>query len=68
MTHKFYSPHLRAGGRLPHSWVEAREGRVSTLDLVSRGSTHASGVSRGTHRVVSCRRGTFDVGRSARPR
>jgi 2-polyprenyl-6-methoxyphenol hydroxylase-like FAD-dependent oxidoreductase len=33
---QFYSPHLRAGGRLPHSWVEARDGRVSTLDLVSR--------------------------------
>jgi 2-polyprenyl-6-methoxyphenol hydroxylase-like FAD-dependent oxidoreductase len=33
---QFYSPRVRAGGRLPHSWVEARNGRVSTLDLVSR--------------------------------
>jgi 2-polyprenyl-6-methoxyphenol hydroxylase-like FAD-dependent oxidoreductase len=33
---QFYSPRARAGGRLPHSWVEARDGRVSTLDLVSR--------------------------------
>jgi len=33
---QFYSPRVRAGGRLPHSWVEARDGRVSTLDLVSR--------------------------------
>jgi len=33
---QFYSPQVRAGGRLPHSWVEARDGRVSTLDLVSR--------------------------------
>ena len=32
---QFYSPHVRAGGRLPHSWVEARDGRMSTLDLVS---------------------------------
>jgi 2-polyprenyl-6-methoxyphenol hydroxylase-like FAD-dependent oxidoreductase len=33
---QFYSPQVRAGGRLPHNWVEARKGRVSTLDLVSR--------------------------------
>jgi 2-polyprenyl-6-methoxyphenol hydroxylase-like FAD-dependent oxidoreductase len=33
---QFYSPCARAGGRLPHSWVEARDRRVSTLDLVSR--------------------------------
>lgn len=33
---QFYSPSVRAGGRLPHSWVECRDGRVSTLDLVSR--------------------------------
>jgi len=34
---QFYSPRARAGGRLPHSWVRTRDGRVSTLDLVSRG-------------------------------
>ncbi len=33
---QFYSPCVRAGGRLPHSWVEARDRRVSTLDLISR--------------------------------
>ncbi|GAB2999480.1 FAD-dependent monooxygenase [Mycobacterium bourgelatii] len=33
---QFRSPRMRAGGRLPHSWVEGRDGRVSTLDLVSR--------------------------------
>ncbi len=33
---QFYSPHARAGGRLPHGWVHAGDQRVSTLDLVSR--------------------------------
>jgi 2-polyprenyl-6-methoxyphenol hydroxylase-like FAD-dependent oxidoreductase len=33
---QFYSPRVRAGGRLPHCWVESCDGRVSTLDLVSR--------------------------------
>ena len=32
---EFYMPCVRAGGRLPHSWVEVGR-RVSTLDLVSR--------------------------------
>ena len=32
---QFYTPCVRAGGRLPHSWVEVGL-RVSTLDLVSR--------------------------------
>ena len=33
---EFYIPSVRAGGRLPHSWLEDRDRRVSTLDLVSR--------------------------------
>ncbi len=33
---QFYTPGVRAGGRLPHSWVGARDGRVSTLDLIGR--------------------------------
>jgi FAD binding domain len=33
---QFYTPCARAGGRLPHAWVEDRDRRVSTLDLVSR--------------------------------
>jgi 2-polyprenyl-6-methoxyphenol hydroxylase-like FAD-dependent oxidoreductase len=33
---EFYTPCVRAGGRLPHSWIEDRGRRVSTLDLVSR--------------------------------
>lgn len=33
---QFYIPCVRAGGRLPHSWVADRGRRVSTLDLVSR--------------------------------
>ncbi|MBS1693888.1 MAG: FAD-dependent monooxygenase [Actinobacteria bacterium] len=32
---EFYTPLVRAGGRLPHSWVEQRGRRVSTLDLLS---------------------------------
>jgi 2-polyprenyl-6-methoxyphenol hydroxylase-like FAD-dependent oxidoreductase len=33
---QFYTPLVRAGGRLPHSWVEDGDRRLSTLDLVSR--------------------------------
>ncbi|MEE6179352.1 FAD-dependent monooxygenase [Mycobacterium sp. 050134] len=33
---EFYTPHVRAGGRLPHAWVKDRGRRVSTLDLVER--------------------------------
>jgi 2,4-dichlorophenol 6-monooxygenase len=33
---QFYTPCVRAGGRLPHSWVQDHGRRVSTLDLVSR--------------------------------
>ncbi|MGV9713756.1 FAD-dependent monooxygenase [Gordonia sp. NPDC003424] len=33
---EFYSSRARSGGRLPHSWATSRDGRVSTLDLVSR--------------------------------
>jgi 2-polyprenyl-6-methoxyphenol hydroxylase-like FAD-dependent oxidoreductase len=33
---QFYTPCVRAGGRLPHSWVADHGRRVSTLDLVSR--------------------------------
>jgi 2-polyprenyl-6-methoxyphenol hydroxylase-like FAD-dependent oxidoreductase len=33
---EFYTPCVRAGGRLPHTWIEDRGRRVSTLDLVSR--------------------------------
>lgn len=33
---EFYLPSVRAGGRLPHAWIEDRDRRVSTLDLVSR--------------------------------
>jgi hypothetical protein len=32
---QFYIPCVRAGGRLPHTWIEDRGRRVSTLDLVS---------------------------------
>ena len=33
---QFYTPCVRAGGRLPHAWVDVRDRRVSTLDLISR--------------------------------
>ncbi len=33
---QFYTPCVRAGGRLPHSWVRHLDRRVSTLELVSR--------------------------------
>jgi 2-polyprenyl-6-methoxyphenol hydroxylase-like FAD-dependent oxidoreductase len=33
---EFYTPSVRAGGRLPHVWLEERDRRVSTLDLVDR--------------------------------
>jgi 2,4-dichlorophenol 6-monooxygenase len=31
---EFYTPCVRAGGRLPHAWIDERERRVSTLDLI----------------------------------
>ncbi|WAC90308.1 FAD-dependent monooxygenase [Mycobacterium sp. Aquia_213] len=31
---EFYIPSVRAGGRLPHIWIEDGDRRVSTLDLV----------------------------------
>jgi 2-polyprenyl-6-methoxyphenol hydroxylase-like FAD-dependent oxidoreductase len=33
---EFYTPSARAGGRLPHSWLEESDRRKSSLDLVSR--------------------------------
>jgi hypothetical protein len=33
---EFYIPSVRAGGRLPHVWLEDGDRRVSTLDLVHR--------------------------------
>jgi 2-polyprenyl-6-methoxyphenol hydroxylase-like FAD-dependent oxidoreductase len=33
---EFYLPSVRAGGRLPHVWLEDRDRRLSSLDLVSR--------------------------------
>src|SRR6201999_914898 len=33
---QFYTPCVRAGGRLPHSWVPDLDLHVSTLELVSR--------------------------------
>jgi hypothetical protein len=33
---EFYIPSVRAGGRLPHIWLEDGDRRVSTLDLVDR--------------------------------
>jgi 2-polyprenyl-6-methoxyphenol hydroxylase-like FAD-dependent oxidoreductase len=33
---EFYLPSVRAGGRLPHVWLEDRDRRVSSLDLVNR--------------------------------
>lgn len=33
---EFYTPCARAGGRLPHAWIEAGGRRMSTLDLVRR--------------------------------
>jgi hypothetical protein len=33
---EFYIPSVRAGGRLPHVWLEERDRRMSSLDLVSR--------------------------------
>lgn len=33
---EFYTPSARAGGRLPHAWVDDGGARVSTLDLVRR--------------------------------
>ena len=33
---EFYTPSARAGGRLPHVWLEERDRRKSSLDLVSR--------------------------------
>jgi 2-polyprenyl-6-methoxyphenol hydroxylase-like FAD-dependent oxidoreductase len=33
---EFYVPSVRAGGRLPHVWLEDGDRRVSTLDLVHR--------------------------------
>jgi 2-polyprenyl-6-methoxyphenol hydroxylase-like FAD-dependent oxidoreductase len=34
---EFYFPSARAGGRLPHVWLEERDQRMSSLDLVNRG-------------------------------
>ena len=47
MTHSSTRHVLRAGGRLPHSWVETRDGRVSTLDLVSRDRVDAAVSAKG---------------------
>jgi len=33
---QFYTPCVRAGGRLPHAWVKDGDRRVSTLDMVRR--------------------------------
>lgn len=33
---QFYTPSVRTGGRLPHSWVHDLDRRVSTLEMVSR--------------------------------
>jgi 2-polyprenyl-6-methoxyphenol hydroxylase-like FAD-dependent oxidoreductase len=33
---EFYIPSVRAGGRLPHVWLEERDRRMSSLDLVNR--------------------------------
>ena len=33
---EFYIPSVRAGGRLPHIWLEDGDQRVSSLDLVNR--------------------------------
>ena len=35
--------HVDLGGRIPHVWVRSDEGRVSTLDLLSRGLTLFTG-------------------------
>jgi putative polyketide hydroxylase len=35
--------HVDLGGRIPHAWVHTDQGRVSTLDLLSRGLTLFTG-------------------------
>lgn len=33
---EIYTPRVRAGGRMPHSWITYRGARMSTLDIASR--------------------------------
>jgi len=49
---QFYTPCVRAGGRLPHHWVSDRDTRASTLDLVSHDELTLM-VSAGGHRAWS---------------
>jgi 2-polyprenyl-6-methoxyphenol hydroxylase-like FAD-dependent oxidoreductase len=41
--------HVDLGGRIPHVWVRAGSGRVSTLDLLSRGLTLFTGLDHAEH-------------------
>ncbi|WLI08831.1 FAD-dependent monooxygenase [Pseudomonas sp. FP597] len=44
----FYQPSLRAGGRLPHAWVNKNGRQLSTLDLVGKGQfTVITGIAGG---------------------
>ena len=49
---EFYIPSVRAGGRLPHVWLEVGDRRLSTLDLVNRDDLTLL-VSEATHSVWS---------------
>lgn len=73
---EFYTPAARAGGRLPHSWIEDRGRRVSTLDLVGRNeltllvsaesrtawSLAAEGLSISVASLADCERSVFHSG------
>jgi 2,4-dichlorophenol 6-monooxygenase len=73
---QFYTPCVRAGGRLPHSWIEDGVPRISTLDLVSHkqltlltsAESHAkwSGAAEGFSIAIApladCQRSVFHTG------